>query len=51
VPACFISFGTFDALFEGLESMIGTFAAGSVTEPALLALSFCSTHHSGSLVL
>jgi hypothetical protein len=51
VPAWFTSFDTFGALYEGLQSMIGTFAAGSVTEPALLALAFCWTHHSVSLVL
>jgi hypothetical protein len=53
VPACFTSFDTFDVPFmkDSNLLMIGTFAAGSVTEPALLALSFCSAHHSVSLVL
>ena len=33
------------------RSMIGAFAAGSVTEPALLAIPFSSARHSVRLVL
>jgi hypothetical protein len=40
VPAWFISLDNFDDPFSRTASIIGGFAAGSVTEPALLAFSY-----------